>query len=322
MFGLIDSSLRNIGLLPTYTPAPTHTSSPTITVTPTYEPIHFPLVAASDNWSFVIQQAEFYTFLTNSTGTVKPDKGAFLALIGDVKNDSAESGCVTNREWELTDSKTGLKYDYNFYAAASLKELYSLDDPGAFLGTCLNGGEQKRLFVVFDINPNSELTLTFRKPNNGLPVQLHTGSYLMSVPTATATLTPTITASPIATNTPLSTITFTPEPTAIFTLAPTDSTLPTSTTTSAFTILVLTSPVQVGGNATVKIQTVAGASCFLSYTTPAGTDSQATGLGATTAGANGVCSWTWNIGPKTKRGKGSLAITANGTTQYLSIVIQ
>ena len=140
--------------------------------------------------------------------------------------------------------------------------------------------------------------------------------------TPTTIVIPSTTPSLIVTNTPLSTTTFTPEPTITFTLVPTDSPFPTSTTTSAFTILVLTSPVQAGGNAFVQIQTVAGTNCFLSYTTPSGSDSEATGLGTTTANSNGVCSWTWKIGPQTNSGTGSLAITANGTTQFFNIVIQ
>jgi hypothetical protein len=67
---------------------------------------------------------------------------------------------------------------------------------------------------------------------------------------------------------------------------------------------------------------VASASCFLSYTTPSGTDSEAAGLGETTADIKGVCSWTWKIGSKTKLGEGRLVITANDSTQFLSIVIQ
>jgi hypothetical protein len=110
----------------------------------------------------------------------------------------------------------------------------------------------------------------------------------------------------------------------MFTLTPTNSILPTSTSpaASAFKVLVLTSPVPVGGTVNVQIQTVAGASCFLSYRTPSGTDSQASGLGATTAGTNGVCSWVWKIGPKTKPGTGSIIITANDVTQSFDIVIQ
>lgn len=131
----------------------------------------------------------------------------------------------------------------------------------------------------------------------------------------TATLFPSKTPIPQATSTVLETVTFTSESTS--TLASTNT-----ASTSDFTILVLTSPVPAGSNATVRIQTVADASCFLSYTTPSGTDSQAAGLGPTTADAKGVCSWTWNIGPKTKAGTGSLAITANGSTQLFSIVIQ
>jgi hypothetical protein len=103
---------------------------------------------------------------------------------------------------------------------------------------------------------------------------------------------------------------------------PTNTQPPAPTSAPAFTVLVLTSPVQAGGKATVQIQTVAGASCFLGYTTPAGTDSKATGLGATTADAGGICSWTWEIGPSTRPGTGRLAITANGATQVFDIVIQ
>jgi len=132
---------------------------------------------------------------------------------------------------------------------------------------------------------------------------------------STATLVPSQTPTLQATSTLAETVTFTPESTS--TLAPTNT-----ASASDFTILVLTSPVRAGSNATVRIQTVAGASCYLSYTTPSGTDSQAAGLGTTTAGSNGVCSWTWNISPKTNAGTGSLAITANGSTQFLSIVIQ
>jgi hypothetical protein len=99
---------------------------------------------------------------------------------------------------------------------------------------------------------------------------------------------------------------------------------PTSTQANipTFTLLLLTSPVQAGANATVQIQTSAGATCFLSYTTPAGTDSTAKGLGVTTADGNGVCSWTWEIGSSTKSGTGRLAITVDGKTQFLDIIIQ
>ncbi len=130
----------------------------------------------------------------------------------------------------------------------------------------------------------------------------------MGYPTRTliTTIIPSTTPRPVVSNTPL----------------PTKTITPTSATTSDFKIILTTSPVSVGANATVRIQTVAGASCYLSYTTPSGTESQASELGATTAGVHGICSWTWNIGPKTKRSTGSLVITANDTDQFLDIVIQ
>lgn len=97
---------------------------------------------------------------------------------------------------------------------------------------------------------------------------------------------------------------------------------PPPTAAPAFTVVNITSPISAGSNANVTIQTAAGASCFLGYTTPSGTVSEAQGLGAATADGNGICSWTWRIGGSTNPGTGSLAITANGVTQYFQIVIQ
>jgi hypothetical protein len=131
----------------------------------------------------------------------------------------------------------------------------------------------------------------------------------------TATIVPSQTPTSQATRTPSKTFTITAESKS--TLAPTNTASP-----SDFAVLFLTSPVSVGSNATVRIQTLASASCFLSYATPSGTDSEAAGLGETTADAKGVCSWTWKIGSKTKPGEGSLSITANDSTHFLSIVIQ
>ena len=150
-----------------------------------------------------------------------------------------------------------------------------------------------------------------------------TPTQLPPIATLIPSETPIPTATLISSETPISQATSTPLETATFILKSTSTLAPTNTASASdFTILVITSPVSAGSNATVRIQTVAGTSCFLSYTTPAGTDSQAAGIGATTADAKGVCSWTWKIGPRTKAGTGSLAITANHSTQFLSIVIQ
>lgn len=129
-------------------------------------------------------------------------------------------------------------------------------------------------------------------------------------PTLTATLKPTNippTRAPLPTNTrsPI--------------ISPTDTQVPQPT---GFTLVNLSSPISTGSNANVTIQTVPGASCYLGYTTPAGNTSTAQGLGAATADGNGICSWTWKIGSNTNPGTGSLAVTANGVTQYFQIVIQ
>jgi hypothetical protein len=91
---------------------------------------------------------------------------------------------------------------------------------------------------------------------------------------------------------------------------------------SGFTVLALTSPVGVGSNAALQIQTASGASCFLTYFTPKGNKSTAQGLGATTANGSGVCAWTWRIGSGTTPGTGTLTVTANGVTRSIPIVIQ
>jgi len=116
-----------------------------------------------------------------------------------------------------------------------------------------------------------------------------------------------------------------PTDTAVPVLLPTDTAIPvvnTQPAASGFTVIMLTSPVGVGSNATLQIQTVAGANCFLVYHTPKGTKSTAQGLGATTADGNGVCTWSWKIGPSTTPGTGALTVTGNGVTQSLQIVIQ
>ena len=114
-----------------------------------------------------------------------------------------------------------------------------------------------------------------------------------------------------------------PQPTAV----PVQPSAPTMAATqpaaaSGFTVLALTSPVRVGSKATLQIQTAPGASCFLTYFTPKGNKSTAQGLGATTANGSGMCAWTWNIGSGTTPGTGTLAVTTNGVTRSIPIVIQ
>jgi hypothetical protein len=67
-----------------------------------------------------------------------------------------------------------------------------------------------------------------------------------------------------------------------------------------------------GGRATVVAQTTPGASCSIAYRTPAGTSSTAQGLGSKIADASGTASWTWEIGPSTRPGTGTVVVTAGG----------
>lgn len=133
-------------------------------------------------------------------------------------------------------------------------------------------------------------------------------------PTATVlTLTPTHTLTSTRTLTPTKTATLTRTPTLTTTITP---------TVEPFKLLLLSSPVPVGGNARVQIKTTPGADCYLSYTTPAGSDSKADGLGHTTASTTGICAWTWNIGIRTRPGTGTVIITTNDVTQFFDIIIR
>jgi hypothetical protein len=76
-----------------------------------------------------------------------------------------------------------------------------------------------------------------------------------------------------------------------------------------------------GGRASVSVQTTPGASCSIAYRTPAGTSSTAQGLTTKTADANGTLSWTWEIGPSTRPGTGTVAVTCNGATARSPIQI-
>jgi hypothetical protein len=76
-----------------------------------------------------------------------------------------------------------------------------------------------------------------------------------------------------------------------------------------------------GGTASARVQTTPGASCSISYRTPAGTSSTAQGLTSKVADSNGVADWTWNIGPSTRPGTGSVTVTCNGTSASSPIQI-
>jgi hypothetical protein len=70
-----------------------------------------------------------------------------------------------------------------------------------------------------------------------------------------------------------------------------------------------------GGRASVTVATTPGATCSVQYVTPAGSKSTAAGQGAgvtKTVGQDGQPTWSWEIGPATRSGSGS--VTANCST--------
>lgn len=170
--------------------------------------------------------------------------------------------------------------------------------------------QSNRISIPTDRPSNTPTPATIALPTNTTP------------PTVTASQPPRAT----STATPLQANTQAPAPTQPPTAEPPTAEPPTAvpapTEAPAFTLINLTSPVPVNGDATVTIQTEPGASCFLRYVTPAGNESEASGLGPQTADGNGVCSWTWKIGGRTNPGTGDLFVTANGVMQRFEIVIQ
>lgn len=86
--------------------------------------------------------------------------------------------------------------------------------------------------------------------------------------------------------------------------------------------LTVESPVRVGSRATATAQAWPGASCSIEYITPAGRRSTAQGLEPKVAGPDGTVTWTWNIGPGTTPGTGSVTVTCDGVTTRASIVVQ
>ncbi len=178
------------------------TSTPTPSPTPTPLSVSLPLNAPSTGWNFIIHEAYVHTSVTSDSNTVEPENGAFLILIGNLENNDTSSDCMTTSAWELTNSDTGQDYNYNFYAESVVTDLYNLDAPGSFIGTCLDSKETKRLFVVFDIDPKAELTLTFRKNDSGQPVQLHSALSIVNAPTPLPTKTPKSTNMPSSTSMP------------------------------------------------------------------------------------------------------------------------
>lgn len=76
------------------------------------------------------------------------------------------------------------------------------------------------------------------------------------------------------------------------------------------------------GRASVTIRTAPKTICSIRYYTPSGTESQASGLGNKETDPSGVAVWTWNIGPSTTPGNGSVTVSCGNATATSPIVIE
>jgi hypothetical protein len=76
-----------------------------------------------------------------------------------------------------------------------------------------------------------------------------------------------------------------------------------------------------GGRASVTAKAPPEATCSIGYTTPAGTSSKAQGLGTKMVDSSGAVSWTWDIGPSTRPGTGTVVVTCDGSSARSSISI-
>jgi hypothetical protein len=114
-----------------------------------------------------------------------------------------------------------------------------------------------------------------------------------------------------------------PSRSAVPTAAPT-ATVPTPgrSAPGSVTITSLTSPVTLGGFATLTAQTSPGALCSIVYKHPSGKVSTIMGLDPKAAGSDGGVSWTWQISTGTKPvGNGLVTVTCNNASVEATIVI-
>lgn len=92
--------------------------------------------------------------------------------------------------------------------------------------------------------------------------------------------------------------------------------------TISVSITSITSPINRGNYATVKVKTAAEAKCTITVTYSSG-KSKASGLEAKISNDNGRVSWTWKVGSSTKAGKYPVDISCkkDGKTGLDSIKI-
>ncbi len=97
---------------------------------------------------------------------------------------------------------------------------------------------------------------------------------------------------------------------------------PARSAAGSVTITSLTSPVSLGGTATLTAQTSPGAVCSIVYKHPSGKTSTVMGLDPKAAGSDGAVSWTWQIVTGTKPvGNGSVTVTCDDASVQATIVI-
>ena len=114
-----------------------------------------------------------------------------------------------------------------------------------------------------------------------------------------------------------------PAHSAAATAAP-KATVPTPGPSAAGSMIItsLTSPVSLGGFATLTAQTSPGALCSIVYKHPSGKISTVMGLDPKAAGSDGAVSWTWQIVTGTKPvGNGLVTVTCDDVSAEATIVI-
>jgi uncharacterized protein YraI len=201
----------------TNTPTSTPTPTPSPTNTPT--PIVLPLEVDAGELAFFIQEVTLYTHLPNRNQT--PKNGVFLVLVGELRNSGPKRECLYDKDWVIYDGSRRQGHTSDHTLAKALKPTLNLDYPGWFWGICVFANSSKRTFVVFDIDPASELGLSFVTNAPGELIHFESAQALARAVTATATSTP------VPTNTPTPTPSYTPSITPSHT--PTRTPVPTIT---------------------------------------------------------------------------------------------
>ncbi|MHB1294224.1 MAG: SH3 domain-containing protein [Anaerolineae bacterium] len=261
--------------VPTGPGTPSRPTAPPLP-TPT-EGLGLPFTVRSADWELVVERIESLETLDEGEAPLTPTEDGFLVLIGRLRNNGTDPGCMARTEWLLVDRETERAFGVNAQALEQAPALFGEEYPGPFEGLCVDPQEEQVVALFFDVPSTAELDLTFGGENGsrlalGLPDELAHLAFVISIE---------------PTETPVATATFTPKPTATATRTKTATpTLPAESTPIALPSATVEPSAQAVVPATATKQAAATAAATPTATEPpAPTATEASAVVAETAPA-------------------------------------